>query len=142
MRCRVRARGLSSPSLPTLLGLSVTTAGITLFLPCRHRSAKGQREREKERTNKSTRFLRRDIVSCKVNHLGCLKMASSPCCNHLSTSLAKPRGNVCYPRMSILHCTLFRASSLLLSFFSTLFVSYLVSFVSSPSSRLPHGQSS
>lgn len=33
---------------------------------------------ERERTNKSARALRRDIVSCKVNHLRGSKTASSP----------------------------------------------------------------
>lgn len=47
---------------------------------------------ERERTNKSARALRRDIVSCKVNHLRGSKTASSPCRNLLSS----PRGDVCY----------------------------------------------
>lgn len=44
---------------------------------------------ERKRTNKSARALRRDIVSCKVNHLRGSKTAPSP-------RLARPRGDVCY----------------------------------------------
>lgn len=45
---------------------------------------------ERERTNKSARALRRDIVSCKVNHLRGSKTASSPRRNLLSS----PRGGL------------------------------------------------
>jgi hypothetical protein len=43
---------------------------------------------ERERTNKSARAPRRDIVSCKVNHLRGSKTASSPCRDLLSAARA------------------------------------------------------
>lgn len=73
MRCRVRARGLlhispPSPFFLLLFGYFARHCPI----PAGHPSV------ERERTNKSARALRRDIVSCKVNHLRGSKTAASP----------------------------------------------------------------
>jgi len=73
MRCRVRARGLlhispPSPFFLLLFGYFARHCPI----PAGHPPV------ERERTNKSARALRRDIVSCKVNHLRGSKTAASP----------------------------------------------------------------
>jgi len=71
MRCRVRAWGLLlvSPSSPSFsFSLDISRGPI----PAGHPPV------ERERTNKSAWALRRDIVSCKVNHLRGSKTASSP----------------------------------------------------------------
>jgi len=71
MRCRVRASGLllvSPPSPSFSFSLDISRGPI----PAGHPPV------ERERTNKSAWALRRDIVSCKVNHLRGSKTASSP----------------------------------------------------------------
>lgn len=81
MRCRVRARGLF---------LVPPSVSVFLLLPgCLARHCPipaGHPPVERERTNKSARALRRDIVSCKVNHLRGSKTASSPRRDLLSSS--------------------------------------------------------
>lgn len=73
MRCRVRARGLFLVSPPSLsFSFSLDTWRGTAPIPAGHPPV------ERERTNKSARALRRDIVSCKVNHLRGSKTGSSP----------------------------------------------------------------
>ena len=74
--------------------------------------------KERERTNKSARAVRRDIVSCKVNHLRGSKTASSPRKNPFAASpppssllfpaiYSRPRGDVCYLYLCAAHrgCT-------------------------------------
>lgn len=68
MRCRVRAWGLLIFLLPPP---ALSSRGSASHL-------RGQTLQERERTNKSCRAVRRDIVSCKVNHLRGSKKASSP----------------------------------------------------------------
>lgn len=104
MRCRVRARGLllsslppPSPMLALFFSVSASLSGTLrgTLLSSRWTPSGGK----SERTNKSARALRRDIVSCKVNHLrgsktGLFTLPRPP------LRLAKPRGDVCYLRSS------------------------------------------
>ena len=82
MRCRASSLGLSHlPSSSSLLPPPLDEerqAGSHL--------RRNKPPKERERTNKSARAVRRDIVSCKVNHLRGSKTASSPRKNPFAAS--------------------------------------------------------
>lgn len=99
MRCRVRARSFLIFPLPRAPLTKKDKLALT--------SAE-QTPKERERTNKSARAVRRrDIVSCEVNHLRGSKTASSPRKNPFAASSLhlcsrRPRGEtfVTYVRAS------------------------------------------
>ena len=114
MRCRASSLGLSHlPSSSSLLPPPLDEerqAGSHL--------RRNKPPKERERTNKSARAVRRDIVSCKVNHLRGSKTASSPRKNPFAASpppssllfpaiYSRPRGDVCYLYLCAAHrgCT-------------------------------------
>lgn len=68
---------------------------------------------ERERTNKSARALRRDIVSCKVNHLRGSKTAASPCRDLLSPPREASRRRLLPPQCRFARYSAAQASPLL-----------------------------